>query len=170
MRQEIQSNLGDHINLAPRFGFVWSPKKDGSITIRGGAGVFYDWFTSQTFEQTLRVDGVRQRDLVITNPGFPDPFSNGTQLTLPPSRIQKDQDLETPYISRARSESKAGVRIVAVNDELSVPTGFTVRGTNLKLRSRVLVDLIQSRKRTHHSVVRYLSAHRLIIELVGKVC
>ena len=53
IRQELQTNLGDKLNLAPRLGFVWSPKKDGSITLRGGAGVFYDWFTSQTYEQTF---------------------------------------------------------------------------------------------------------------------
>lgn len=98
VRQEVQTHVTDKLNLAPRFGFIWSPKKDGSITIRGGAGIFFDWFGAQTFEQTLRVDGVRQRDLVITNPGFPDPFSNGTQMTLPPSRIQKDPDLAIPYI------------------------------------------------------------------------
>ncbi len=98
VRQEVQSNLGDKLNLAPRLGFVWAFGKGGSITLRGGAGVFFDWFGAQTFEQTLRVDGQRQRDLIVTNPGYPDPFSGGTQQTLPPSRIQKDPNLALPYI------------------------------------------------------------------------
>jgi hypothetical protein len=101
LRAELQNNLGDKLNLAPRVGFVWSPKKDGSITLRGGAGIFFDWFGSQTFEQTLRVDGLRQRDLVVTNPGYPDPFSGGTQRTLAPSRIQSDPNLEMPYVVQA---------------------------------------------------------------------
>lgn len=101
VRQEIQNHLGDRFNLAPRFGFVWSPKKDGSVTIRGGAGMFYDWFAAQTFEQTLRVDGVRQTDLIVTNPGYPNPSSGGTQVTLPPSRIQKDPNLDLPYLMQA---------------------------------------------------------------------
>jgi hypothetical protein len=101
IRQELQSNLRDKLNLAPRLGFVWSPKKDGSITFRGGAGIFYDWFGAQTFEQTLRVDGQRQRDLVVTNPGYPNPFSGGTQITLPPSRIQSDPNLKMPYVIQA---------------------------------------------------------------------
>jgi hypothetical protein len=101
VRQELQTNLGDKFNLAPRFGFVWSPKKNGSITLRGGAGIFYDWFGAQTLEQTLRVDGVRQRDLVITNPSYPNPLSGGNQRTLAPSRIQKDPNLQNPYVFQA---------------------------------------------------------------------
>ena len=98
VRHEVQNHVEGKFNVAPRLGFVWSPKKNGSITIRGGAGVFYDWFTAQTFEQTLRVDGQRQRDRVISNPGFPDPLSGGSQTILPPSRIQADENLQIPYI------------------------------------------------------------------------
>lgn len=101
VRQELQTNLGDKLNLAPRFGFVWSPKKNGSITFRGGAGIFYDWFGAQTLEQTLRVDGVRQRDFVITNPNYPNPLSGGNQRTLAPSRIQRDPNLQNPYVFQA---------------------------------------------------------------------
>ncbi len=101
VRHELQNHVSGKFNVAPRFGFVYSPKKDGTVTFRGGAGIFYDWFAAQVYEQTLRVDGQRQRDLVIVNPGFPEPFSNGTQTTLPPSRIQTDPNLQIPYIIQA---------------------------------------------------------------------
>jgi Carboxypeptidase regulatory-like domain len=101
VRHELQNHVGGKFNIAPRLGFVWSPKKNGTITLRGGAGIFYDWFGAQTYEQTLRVDGERQRDLVITNPGFPNPFNGGNQTILPPSRIQSDPDLQIPYIIQA---------------------------------------------------------------------
>jgi Carboxypeptidase regulatory-like domain len=100
VRHELQNHVDGKFNLAPRLGFVWSPKKNGSITLRGGAGIFYDWFAATTYEQTLRVDGQRQRDLVITNPGYPNPFSGGPQTILPPSRIQTDPDLQIPYIAQ----------------------------------------------------------------------
>lgn len=100
VRHELQNHVGGKFNVAPRLGFVWSPKKNGSITLRGGAGVFYDWFAATTYEQTLRVDGERQRDLVITNPGYPNPFSGGPQTIPPPSRIQTDPDLQIPYIAQ----------------------------------------------------------------------
>ena len=97
-RHEVQNHVPGKFNVAPRFGFVWSPLKSGAVTIRGGTGIFYDWFAAQTYEQTLRVDGQRQRDLVIANPGFPNPLSGGMQTVLPPSRIQTDPDLQIPYI------------------------------------------------------------------------
>jgi hypothetical protein len=100
VRHELQSHVPGKLNLAPRFGFVWSPKKNGTITFRGGAGIFYDWFGAQVYEQTLRVDGERQRELVIARPGYPDPFSSGSQNILP-SRIQADPNLQIPYILQA---------------------------------------------------------------------
>lgn len=97
LRQELQSHLDDGLNLAPRAGFTWSPFKSGRTTIRGGGGIFYDWLESETYEQVLRVDGVRQQDVVITNPGYPDPFSGGAgQQVLPASKYVLADDLVMP--------------------------------------------------------------------------
>ena len=68
LRQEFQTHLDDHLNLSPRASFTWSPFKHGKTTVRGGGGIFYEWLDPEVYEQTLRVDGVRQRDLVITQP------------------------------------------------------------------------------------------------------
>jgi len=100
LRQEIQSHADDYLNIAPRLGMTWSPFRNGSTTVRGGAGIFYDWYDAQTYEQTLRVNGVKQTDLVIQNPGFPDPFSNGSGNVLPSSRYQQADDLTLPTILR----------------------------------------------------------------------
>jgi hypothetical protein len=100
VRHEVQTNMGDRNNFAPRLGFAWSPFADGKTTVRGGAGVFYDWFAADAFENTLRVDGLRQRDIVILNPGFPDPFAGGTLLPLPPSRIRAEPGLRMPYVEQ----------------------------------------------------------------------
>src|SRR5690349_1703822 len=47
-RHEFQNHVSGKFNIAPRLGFVWSLKKNGTITIRGGAGIFYDWFAAYT--------------------------------------------------------------------------------------------------------------------------
>jgi hypothetical protein len=101
LRHEVQTNLGDHNNFAPRLGITWSPFKDGKTVFRAGAGIFYDWLTAETFEQTLRVNGERQREIVVRNPGFPDPFSGASEIALPPSRIQLAPSLQMPYLEQA---------------------------------------------------------------------
>jgi len=83
VRYEAQTHLSDYNNVGPRFGVTWSPGKSGTMTLRGSAGVFYDWLQSGTYEQTLRNDGYRQRVLNIANPSFPiDPAATGV---IPPT-------------------------------------------------------------------------------------
>lgn len=101
VRYEGQTNLSDRNNFAPRLGVAWSPFRDGKTTIRAGAGIFYDWFASDTYAQTLQVDGVRQHDIVVQAPGFPDPLNGGLASALPPGRIQRDPTLRMPYIESA---------------------------------------------------------------------
>ena len=96
VRQELQTHMDDRLNLAPRVGVTWSPFKNGKTTLRGGGGVFYDWLESETYEQVLRVDGVRQRDLVVTNPGYPDAFLGATGEILPGSKYTFADGLVMP--------------------------------------------------------------------------
>ena len=97
LRQELQAHLDDHANLSPRAGFTWSPFKHGKTTIRGGGGIFHEWLDADTYEQTLRVDGVQQRDLIVTNPGYPDPLGGGaSQQILPGSKYMLAPDLVMP--------------------------------------------------------------------------
>ncbi|HEX8354232.1 MAG TPA: carboxypeptidase regulatory-like domain-containing protein [Pyrinomonadaceae bacterium] len=98
LRHEMQTNLGDRGNFAPRLGLAWTPTKSGSVTIRAGSGVFYDWFGSNDYEQTLRVDGRRQRDLVVRDPLFGDPFGGGGGGALPPGKVVAAPDLEMPTV------------------------------------------------------------------------
>jgi hypothetical protein len=82
VRYEAQTHLRDYNNVGPRFGVTWSPFKSGKTSLRGSAGVFYDWLSANTYEQTLRVDGFRQQELNVVNPSFPDAGSDGV---IPPT-------------------------------------------------------------------------------------
>jgi hypothetical protein len=98
VRQEAQTHLRDAVNVAPRVGFSWTP---GKYTVRGGYGLFYDWYQATYYEQTLRVNGVTQQDLVIQNASYPDPTGGAIGTALPPSRIIESADLRMPYLHQA---------------------------------------------------------------------
>jgi hypothetical protein len=118
LRQEFQTHVSDHWNLAPRGGVTWSPFKNGKTTVRAGGGLFYEWLDADTFEQTLRVDGTRQHDLVIVNPGYPDPFAGGaSQQVLPPSRYQLADGLVQP---------KRALGLLALTQQISPTFGVNV--------------------------------------------
>jgi hypothetical protein len=80
-RYELQTHLSDYNNFGPRFGMSWAPFKNGKTSLRGSFGIFYDWLSANIYEQSLRVNGFRQRELNIANPSFPDPGSAGTIST-----------------------------------------------------------------------------------------
>ena len=77
LRYEAQSLLADQKNFSPRASITWSPFKNGKTTFRGGIGYFSDWLGTSAYEQTLRVDGFRQRELNVPFPSYPNPGTSG---------------------------------------------------------------------------------------------
>lgn len=98
LRHELQSQIDNRFNLSPRGGFTWAPLPNGKLLLRGGVGIVYNWFDPSLYEQTLRVDGERQYDVVITNPGYPDPLTGAQPIILPPSRLLQAANLRLPRI------------------------------------------------------------------------
>jgi hypothetical protein len=101
------------------------------MTFRGGYGLFYDWYDSNLYDQTLRVNGVAQRDLLILNPGYPDPFNGSSSVVLPGGRVQADPSLKLPY------EHQMSIGIERpLSKSLNVQASYMmIRGFN-QLRSR----------------------------------
>lgn len=101
VRQEMQQNLDDRFNLSPRFGVTWSPFKSGKTTVRSSLGVFNDWLEANVYEQVLQVDGVRQTETIVRNPGYPNPFDGGIlQQALPASKYVFADELSMPWSVR----------------------------------------------------------------------
>lgn len=94
LRYEAQNLLKDQRNFSPRASITWSPFKDGKTTFRGGIGLFNDWLGTQTYEQTLRVDGLKQRELNVPFPSYPDPGTGG--LTSATNRYLLNDGLTLP--------------------------------------------------------------------------
>ena len=97
VRQELQTHIDDKWNIGPRTSFAYAL---GRGTMRGGYGMFFDWLDANTYEQTVRVDGLHQIDETIINPSYPD-AGGSAGTVLPASRIQLGPRLTQPTIHQA---------------------------------------------------------------------
>jgi hypothetical protein len=129
IRNEMQSHIDDRLNPMPRVGFTWVPF--GNRTpIRGGYGLFHDWYESNLYDQTLRVDGKSQRDLLILFPGYPDPSTGTVADVRPGGRIQASPNLRMPLLHQA----SIGVER-QVTQRLTVQTTYQVMLGRDEMRS-----------------------------------
>lgn len=129
VRQELQNHVDDPVNLMPRVGFTLTAGR--STTVRGGYGLFHDWFGSELYDQTQRVNGVTQTDLLILNPGYPDPTGGVAREVLPGGRVQADPALTLPYVRQA----SVGIER-AIRQGLNVQASFVLMRGRDRLRSR----------------------------------
>jgi carboxypeptidase family protein/TonB-dependent receptor-like protein len=132
IRYEAQTHLSDVNNFGPRFGVTWSPGKSGKTSLRASAGIFYDWLFSNIYEQTLRVDGFRQRELNIPFPTYPlqdlsGGISNATNKYLLADGLQMQKNLRL-----SMSGSRTVTRMLSVNATYAHTSGVNLmRGLNL---------------------------------------
>lgn len=98
LRYDLQKYIWDHNNLAPRVSFVFAPGTKRKFVIRGGAGFFYDRTGAGAIGDVLRFDGIRLRQILITDPTYPDPGSSETNpQVIPPSVVRFARNLRDPY-------------------------------------------------------------------------
>ena len=100
LRHDMQTRLSDWTNFSPRASISWTlPGR--KTTLRSSIGVWPQFFEGGLYEQTLWANGQQQRDIVISNPGFPDPFLGGIPLAAqPPSIVRAHRDIVMPYTRR----------------------------------------------------------------------
>ena len=93
LRQEIQTQVDSRWNFAPRAALTWNATR--TATVRGGYGIFYDWYDAGVYEQTIRVDGTHQVDVIVQNPTFP---VSGLVGSNPPASVIRAASLDQPII------------------------------------------------------------------------
>jgi hypothetical protein len=74
LRYESQTNIGDHMDFAPRIGIAWGidskGTRPGKTVLRAGAGAFYDRVGESYTLNAERYNGITQSSYVVTNPDF----------------------------------------------------------------------------------------------------
>jgi hypothetical protein len=119
--------------------FAWGFAGDSAprVTLRGGAGIFYDRIPDNVVLRTQQLDGVRQREYFVSHEAILDLFpalpseSILTGFAVPKSRLQLANDVRTPYTIN----SSLGI-------ESQILPGITVALTASKLRT---LHLLRSR-------------------------
>jgi len=96
-RWDWQDYYGDHNNFSPRLAFAWAPRKSRKTVLRGGAGYFYDRGSYRPLADTIRYDGQRLRDILVSNPSYPNPFAGGSTFSPPPNITRFAPGIRTPY-------------------------------------------------------------------------
>jgi hypothetical protein len=183
LRQEVQTQVDSKWNLAPRAAFTWNATK--KTTVRGGYGIFYDWYDSNLYEQTIRVDGTHQVDFIVQNPSFPVGDGTGTRLpaslirasSLGQPRIQQASlgverpltpwmDLRSDYMWTRGSDTLRSINVNApvngVRPDPSVGNITEIQSTGKRASDRltVAVNMRQTRRRILGMVMYQLASAR----------
>ena len=95
----MQSQISDQLNLmAARVHMDTERQPEGDSR---RLWPVHDWYESNLYDQTLRVNGMDQRDVLILNPDYPDPLTGVMADVQPGGRIQASQDLKMPKVHQA---------------------------------------------------------------------
>jgi hypothetical protein len=100
LRYETQSAVPDHNDPAPRLGFAWAighkTAKMPIVTLRGGAGLFYQRLTASDLVPPGRQNGINQVAYFVQSPSFYPSVPSTTVLgATQPTIYRLDPNLKT---------------------------------------------------------------------------
>ena len=131
VRYEVQSLVSDHNNLSPRLSLTWAPLKSGKTTFRGGVGYFSDWMGTSTWEQGLRFDGEKQREINVLDPQWPADEADAALLPTNKYLLPRDVDLPAALMGNLGVEQMFSPSF-RVNATYTFRRGYgLLRGRNL---------------------------------------
>jgi hypothetical protein len=97
LRYDWQNFLHDNNNISPRLSVAYAPSKDRKTVLRVGAGLFYDRTGPGPLFDLKRYNGVRLHQVVLTDPGYPEPLSDAALMGLPTTITRFDPTVQLPY-------------------------------------------------------------------------
>lgn len=98
LRNELQAHAGGALNLSPRLGIAHS--LDSRTTLRVAAGLFREWYPADLHAETLRLDGRRFLERVVSDPAYPDPFAGAGTSAVLSSILRRAEGLGLPLAVR----------------------------------------------------------------------
>lgn len=164
LRYENQTNIKDNSNFAPRFSFSWSPGAGGArqpkTVFRGGIGIFYDRFSENLTLQSIRFDGTRQLNYVISA-NDPDPVRRAAAISLLSQPVfTLDGVSNVPAISQISSVVPFSTTLRSVSEDLKSPyTIQTALGVERQLPYKITAAVFYVASRTVNQLrVRNINA------------
>ena len=134
LRYDWQNYISNPRNFAPRVSFALAPSRSRKIVFRGGAGIFYETTGQAAIADMLRFNGQTLRQIVLSNPTYPNPFTvDAVAQTLPNAIVRFAPDLRLPY----DLHYSFGVETQLHKSTIFTATYFGIRGFDL-FRSRDL--------------------------------
>lgn len=131
LRADWQDTLGDYNNVAPRASFAWAPRNSKRVVLRGGGGLFFDRSGTRPVADVKLYDGAHLRQIVLTDPAYPNPFANAAPAGQPVSLTRFAPGVANPYTLQSG---------IALETQFTKATALTVNytyGRGVKLfRSR----------------------------------
>ena len=118
-------------NIAPRLAFAWDPFGTTKTAIRGGWGIFYNnVLTNETLFTSFLAN---QRSVILSSPGYPDPFARGSTVAqiLSTYVAQADQPLPRAYQA-------------TVGFQREVVSGVSVGADYVNSRGRNLIRIVDT--------------------------
>ena len=97
IRYDWQNFFHANKDFSPRASFAWAPKKSRKTVLRGGAGFFYDRTGPGPIFDLERYNGSRLRQIVLTNPPYPEVLDSANLAAQPTGITRLDPTVRMPY-------------------------------------------------------------------------
>ncbi len=128
LRYEIQTNMSDPHDFAPRLALAWAPGANArtakaNTVLRAGFGIFYDRVALANFMTAARYNGVVQQQYVINSPDFYPLVPSGQTLAALSSSSNSVIQTIAPDLRGS------GVMQTALSMERQLPKGTTLAVT-----------------------------------------
>jgi len=149
VRYEAQSFASGASNFAPRLGLTWAVRP--TLTLRAGAGRFFDWLEADPVAQVRGGDGTHTHDLSIDAPVWTDPFASGAPASSTTRRWALASDLVQPRTTRLSFGLERSFGPVRMNTEYAYERGAAaLRARNLARDGGRLFEVrAEGRARAH---------------------